>query len=161
MDTELAQLSFETGEFLRSRNLRLCTAESCTGGWIGEVVTATAGSSNWFDRGFVTYSDQAKEELLGVSPTVIRESGAVSEAAVRLMVSGALERSNADLALAVSGIAGPGGGTEAKPVGTVCFGWGRRGEPVHAASHRFAGDREAVRRQAVIHALKTLMRLYE
>ncbi|MCB1956563.1 MAG: nicotinamide-nucleotide amidohydrolase family protein [Rhodocyclaceae bacterium] len=161
MDTELAQLSFETGEFLRDRGLTLCTVESCTGGWIGELVTATAGSSNWYDRGFITYSNDAKCELLGVDPALLREHGAVSEEVVRAMVSGGLERSNADLVLAVSGVAGPGGGTETRPVGMVCFAWIRRDDPVHSATLRFQGDRESVRRQAVIHALRTLKRLYE
>jgi len=161
MDSELAQLSFETGEFLRDRGLRLCTVESCTGGWIGELVTATAGSSNWYDRGFITYSNDAKIELLGVDPALIRQHGAVSEETVKAMVAGALERCSADLVLAVSGIAGPGGGSEARPVGTVCFAWIRRDDPVHAATMRFNGDRESVRKQAVIHALRTLKRLYE
>ncbi|MCB1917405.1 MAG: CinA family protein [Rhodocyclaceae bacterium] len=161
MDPELAQLSFETGEFLRDRNFRLCTVESCTGGWIGELVTATAGSSNWYDRGFITYSNDAKVELLGVDPGLLRTYGAVSEEAVRAMVLGGLERSNADLVLAVSGIAGPGGGTGERPVGTVCFAWTRRDDPAHTATLRFSGDRQAVRRQAVMHALRTLQRLYE
>jgi len=161
MDSELAQISFETGEFLRDRGLRLCTVESCTGGWIGELVTATAGSSNWYDRGFITYSNDAKIELLGVDPALIRQHGAVSEETVKAMVNGGLERSSADLVVAVSGIAGPGGGGDERPVGTVCFAWIRRDDPVHTATMRFSGDREAVRRQTVIHALRTLKRLYE
>ena len=161
MDQELAQLSVETGEFLHARSLRLATVESCTGGWIGEVITATAGSSTWFDRGFISYSNDAKIEMLGVDPALLREHGAVSEATVRALVVGALERSNSDVALAVSGIAGPAGGSAAKPVGTVCFAWGRRDQAVHAATQNFSGDREKVRRQTVIHALRTLMRLYE
>ena len=161
MDTELAQLSFEIGEFLRNRSLRLCTVESCTGGWIGELVTATAGSSNWYDRGFVTYSNDAKIECLGVDPALLREHGAVSEQTVRAMIAGALERSNADLAVAVSGIAGPAGGSDDKPVGSVCFAWGKRDQPIIAGSQHFDGDRESVRRQSVMHALRTLMRLYE
>ncbi|MCB1911304.1 MAG: nicotinamide-nucleotide amidase [Zoogloeaceae bacterium] len=160
MDAELAELSFQTGEFLRNRGWRLATAESCTGGWVAEVVTATAGSSSWFDRGFITYSDDAKRELLGVDPAVLRNSGAVSEATVKEMVTGALERSCAEVAVAISGIAGPSGGSEEKPVGTVCFAWGRKDSPAQAATQRFTGDREAVRRQAVIHALKTLARIY-
>ena len=160
MDAELAELSFQTGDFLRSRGWRLATAESCTGGWVAEVVTATAGSSNWFDRGFITYSNDAKRELLGVDPSVLRSAGAVSEETVKEMVAGALERSCAEVALATSGIAGPGGGSDEKPVGTVCFAWGHRDSPAQASTQRFAGDREAVRRQAVIHALKTLARIY-
>ena len=160
MDAELAELSFQTGEFLRRRGWRLATAESCTGGWVAEVVTATAGSSSWFDRGFITYSDDAKRELLGVDPAVLREAGAVSEATVKEMVTGTLERSSAEIALAISGIAGPSGGSEGKPVGTVCFAWGRKDSPAQTATQRFTGDREAVRRQAVMHALKTLARIY-
>lgn len=124
MDAELAALSRRLGEALRACGWKLATAESCTGGWIAEAVTATAGSSDWFDRGFVTYSNDAKSEMLEVSPVTLVEHGAVSEATVREMVAGALAHSRADVAVAVSGIAGPTGGSAAKPVGTVCLGWG-------------------------------------
>lgn len=153
MDTELAALSRQIGEFLQRRGWMLATAESCTGGWIAEVVTATAGSSAWFDCGFVTYSNAAKERLLGVSAATLAGHGAVSEATVAEMVAGALAGSRADVAVAVSGIAGPTGGTPAKPVGTVCIGWGRRGEIPRTVTRHYPGDREAVRRQTVVEAL--------
>lgn len=158
MDKELEGLSVRLGEVLRARKLMLACAESCTGGWVSEVVTATAGSSQWFERGFVTYSNAAKQELLGVRADTLRQDGAVSEAVVREMAAGALRRSHAQVALAISGIAGPGGGSPGKPVGTVCFAWVLQGgEPV-AETRRLSGDREAVRLQSVIHALRGLLR---
>lgn len=157
MDDELNALSRDVGAALSRHGWRLATAESCTGGWIAAVVTATAGSSAWFERGFVTYSNEAKTELLGVTGHTLATHGAVSEATVCEMASGALAASHADVALAVSGIAGPGGATADKPVGIVCFAWGRRGAAPTAETHRFAGDREAVRRQAVVHALQGLV----
>lgn len=159
MNYELAQQAREVAAQLRSRQLKLAAAESCTGGWIAKILTDIAGSSDWFDRGFVTYSNQAKQEMLGVNPETLAAYGAVSEAVVREMASGALAHSQADLALSVSGIAGPGGGSAEKPVGTVWFGWqGRGGEPV-AARYCFDGDREAVRRQAVLTALQGVLKL--
>jgi nicotinamide-nucleotide amidase len=157
MDTELETLSADVGTWLAARGARLASAESCTGGWIAEVVTATAGSSAWFDCGFVTYSNEAKQDLLRVSAATLARAGAVSEDVVREMVAGALARSRADFALAVSGVAGPGGGTAAKPVGMVCFAWGgRHGAPRSETAH-FSGDRESVRRQAVVRALRGMM----
>lgn len=157
MDAELNALSREIGAWLAKSGAKLACAESCTGGWVAEVVTATAGSSAWFDCGFVTYSNDAKQTLLDVSAATLKDHGAVSEQTVQEMVAGTLARSRADLALAISGIAGPGGGTAGKPVGMVCFAWGsRRGELCSETLH-LAGDREAVRRQAVIHALRGLM----
>lgn len=161
MDNELNALSAATGALLLERGWMLATAESCTGGWIAEVITATAGSSRWFDCGIVSYSNAAKQSLLGVSPDTLREHGAVSEQTVREMASGAIARSHAELALAVSGIAGPGGAAPGKPVGTVCFAWASRGRPPLSETLRFDGDREAVRRQTVIHALKALPRLID
>jgi len=157
MDRELDTLSADVGRWLLARGRTLATAESCTGGWIAEVVTATAGSSGWFDRGFVTYSNEAKLDMLGVSPVTLAAHGAVSEETVQEMVIGALAASRADVALAVSGIAGPTGGSPAKPVGMVCFAWGMAGELPRAATRHFAGDREAVRRQAVVFALRELL----
>lgn len=154
MDPQLEQLSRQAGEALLARRWLLATAESCTGGWVAKVITDIAGSSQWFDRGFVTYTNAAKQDMLGVQSATLDRHGAVSEATVAEMVAGALSQSRADLALAISGIAGPGGGTATKPVGTVCFAWGRRGDPVLAGTERFDGDREAVRRQSVIHALR-------
>ena len=157
MDAELATLSAEVGTWLSRAGWKLACAESCTGGWIAEVVTATAGSSEWFDCGFVTYSNDAKQDLLAVSGETLAKAGAVSEETVREMVAGCFARSRADVALAVSGIAGPGGGSAAKPVGLVCFAWGRRGAAIHCETRRFGGDRESVRRQAVVFALRHMM----
>lgn len=153
---ELDVLSAGVGQWLTDRRWTLATAESCTGGWISSVVTATAGSSAWFDRGFVTYSYAAKEDMLGVARGTLTRFGAVSEEVVREMVTGALTASAADVALAVSGIAGPGGATPDKPVGTVCFAWALRGSGCVSETVHFAGDREAVRLQAVQHALDAL-----
>lgn len=150
-------LSAAVGVWLSARGLALVTAESCTGGWIAQVMTETAGSSAWFERGFVTYSNAAKEDLLDVSPDTLACEGAVSEATVREMVLGALKHSRADVAIAVSGIAGPGGGSAAKPVGTVCLAWCRRGAAAHSETRHFPGDRHAVRRATVIHALQALI----
>ena len=160
MDADLDTLSRQVGEHLLARGWRLATAESCTGGWVAEVVTATAGSSGWFDCGFITYSNDAKCALLGVSPMTLARHGAVSEPTTAAMVRGTLERAEADLALSISGIAGPGGGSADKPVGTVCFGWGRTGESPQTVTCHFDGDREAVRRQAVVFALTELIRRY-
>nr|MBL8455910.1 CinA family protein [Zoogloeaceae bacterium] len=159
MDDELSALSAATGTLLGERGWLLATAESCTGGWIAQVVTATAGSSSWFDCGFVSYSNAAKQSLLGVAPATLLEHGAVSEQTVREMASGAIARSRAQVALAVSGIAGPGGAVPGKPVGTVCFAWALPDGTLIAETHRFAGDREAVRHQTVVHALQSLPRL--
>lgn len=161
LDPQLDTLSRLVGEHLAARGWRLATAESCTGGWVAEVVTATAGSSGWFDCGFITYSNDAKCALLGVSPMTLARHGAVSEPTTAAMVRGTLERAEADLALSISGIAGPGGGSADKPVGTVCFGWGRTGESPQTATCRFDGDRAAVRRQAVVFALTELLRRFQ
>ena len=156
-DPHLDALSRLVGEHLAARGWRLATAESCTGGWVAEVVTATAGSSGWFDSGFITYSNDAKCALLGVSPMTLARHGAVSEATVSEMAAGALARSRADLAVAVSGVAGPGGGSAAKPVGTVCLAWARRGAPTATTTVHLAGDRAAVRRQTVLLALQGVL----
>jgi nicotinamide-nucleotide amidase len=153
----LEALAARLGEALESRGLVLATAESCTGGWVAECVTSVAGSSDWYDRGFVTYSDASKEELLGVRRATLERHGAVSEETAREMAAGALARSRAALAVAVTGIAGPGGGTPAKPVGTVCFAWAARGRPPRSATRSFAGDRAGVRRQSVVAALEGVL----
>ncbi|UTW10274.1 CinA family protein [Marinobacterium rhizophilum] len=140
-----------------ARNWVLVTAESCTGGWVAQELTALAGSSGWFDGGFVTYSNAAKSRMLGVSGELIERDGAVSEAVVRAMAEGARSQSGAQLAVSISGIAGPGGGTELKPVGTVWFGWACEGRGTEAQCHRLAGDRATVRRQAVEIALQGLL----
>ncbi len=154
---ELEALAVAVGEALLQRGERLATAESCTGGWIGQCCTAIAGSSNWFDRGFITYSNEAKQDMLGVPRQNLRSEGAVSEATAGAMVQGAIARSRAQWALAVSGIAGPSGGTPAKPVGTVCFAWAGPEDWVALETCHFAGDREAVRAQTVAHALAVLL----
>ena len=135
----------------------LATAESCTGGWIAKVLTDLPGSSDWFGYGIVSYSNPAKQELLGVSAVTLVEHGAVSEQVVREMAEGALKQGNADVAVAVSGVAGPSGGSPDKPVGTVWFAWAGPGSALHSELRQFPGDREAVRRQAVAVALEGVL----
>lgn len=158
MDTALRDLALRAGAALQAAGLTLATAESCTGGGIGAVVTMIAGSSAWYEGGFVTYSNGAKQALLGVPAEVLARHGAVSEATVTAMVEGTLSRLPADLGVAVSGVAGPGGGTAAKPVGMVCIAWGGRGTGIEARTFHFPGDRDAVRRQTVIEALEGVIR---
>ncbi|TDB29587.1 CinA family protein [Stenotrophomonas sp. ATCM1_4] len=155
-DFDLDQLAAQLGERLRAARDHVVTAESCTGGWIAKAMTGVAGSSDWFDSGMVVYSYEAKQALLGVSPQTLESHGAVSRETVIEMVSGALVRSGASVAVAVTGIAGPGGGSEDKPVGTVWIGWKRRGGYTRAELFHFEGDREAVRRQTVGAALRGL-----
>ena len=152
-DAELLMLAGEVATEVEQRKLMLVTAESCSGGWIAKTLTDLPGSSAWFDAGVVTYSYEAKEALLGVNPRTLEHAGAVSEETVLEMVSGALARFGAGVAVAVTGIAGPSGGTPGKPVGTVWIGWKRRGGYGHARLFHFPGDREAVRRQTVAAAL--------
>lgn len=156
MNSTTFQLAIKVGNRLREVRLYLTTAESCTGGGIASAITDVSGSSAWFDRGFVSYSNMAKTEMLGVPPALIDRYGAVSEQTARAMAEGALRHSRAQIALSVTGIAGPGGGTEEKPVGTVCFGWA-----VHHTSktetRRFKGERDAVRQQTIEHALRELL----
>jgi nicotinamide-nucleotide amidase len=152
-DAELLVLAGAVATEVEQRKLMLVTAESCSGGWIAKTLTDLPGSSAWFDAGVVTYSYEAKEALLGVNPRTLEHAGAVSEETVLEMVSGALARFGAGVAVAVTGIAGPSGGTPGKPVGTVWIGWKRRGGYGHARLFHFPGDREAVRRQTVAAAL--------
>ncbi|MCK9380358.1 MAG: nicotinamide-nucleotide amidohydrolase family protein [Sulfuritalea sp.] len=159
MDADLVALSEAVGAACLQRRLLLATAESCTGGWVAQVITHTAGSSAWFERGFVTYSNEAKIEMLGVRPETLQQFGAVSPETAAEMVAGALTNSKALIALAITGIAGPTGGSPGKPVGTVSFAWCRAGETAETDTAVFAGDREAIRRQAVVHALRGLLRL--
>lgn len=142
---------------LTRTGVMVVTAESCTGGALAAALTSVAGSSVWFERGFVTYSNGAKQELLGVPAAVLAKEGAVSAATAELMVAGALAQSRAEFAISITGIAGPGGGTWTKPVGTVWFGFGRRGASARSEAARFSGDRDAVRRQSVAHALRRLL----
>lgn len=157
-DTELEQLARRLGAVAVARGGRLVLAESCTGGWLAKLVTDIPGSSAWFDRGFVTYTNAAKEEVLHVSANTLAEHGAVSAATVEAMVVGALHAApGADLALAVSGIAGPSGGSRDKPVGLVWFAWARRGHPAVVRCAQFEGDRDQVRREAVRVALEGMI----
>jgi nicotinamide-nucleotide amidase len=150
------ELARKVGEALKARGLKLVTAESCTGGWVAMALTALAGSSDWFERGYVTYSNEAKREALGVSADTLRRRGAVSEETAREMAAGALARSHGQVALAITGIAGPTGGSADKPVGTVCFAWAD-GSNIRSETRRFDGDRESVRRQSVVHALQGVL----
>ncbi len=160
MTDAITELAARVGAALKTGQATLATAESCTGGGIAEAVTRIAGSSAWFERGWVTYSNRAKAVELGVSPEVIRSDGAVSEAVVRAMAEGARARAGTDWAVAVSGVAGPDGGSPDKPVGTVWLAWAGAGS-VHAARCLFAGDRAAVREQTVVQALAGLLALIE
>lgn len=150
-------LAQEVGQVLKQKGLMLATAESCTGGWVAQTVTSVAGSSEWFDRGFVTYTNIAKREMLGVTTATLTRHGAVSERTARAMAEGALERSRAQVALAVTGIAGPAGGTPGKPVGTVWFAWAAKKRATASRMYMFSGDRQAIRRQAVATALAGLL----
>ncbi|MGN6512140.1 MAG: CinA family protein [Lysobacteraceae bacterium] len=155
-DAALHAQAERLGTRLRAARLVLVTAESCTGGWIAKTATGVAGSSDWFDCGMVAYSYEAKQALLGVRPETLEQFGAVSRETVVEMVSGALAHSGASVAVAVTGIAGPGGGTADKPVGTVWIAWKRRGGYPTAELFHFDGDRDAVRRQTVAAALEGL-----
>lgn len=150
-------LAVALGKALQARGLRVATAESCTGGLAAGAITDVPGSSGWFERGFVTYTNEAKIELLGVAVGTIEAHGAVSESTAREMAEGAISHSHADMAVAITGVAGPDGGTAAKPVGMVCFAWARRGGRVEAATRHFAGDRDAVRQASVDAALRGLI----
>ena len=159
-DARLLKLAREVGMWLAARDEKLATAESCTAGWIAKAVTDVAGSSEWFIAGLATYSDDAKTALLGVPAALLKSEGAVSKAVVEAMAQGALERTGADRAAAVSGIAGPAGGTEEKPVGMVWFAWARRDGDEFVFKtrvERFQGDREGIRRQTVARALTGVM----
>ena len=159
-DAGLQSLAESVGARMGAVRQTLVTAESCTGGWIAKTVTDLAGSSEWFDCGIVAYSYEAKQALLSVNPRTLEAHGAVSRETVIEMVSGALVHSGAGVAIAVTGIAGPGGGTPDKPVGTVWIGWKRRGGYPRAEVFQFDGDREAVRRQTVAAALAGVDRLF-
>ncbi len=156
MDHELFILAQVVGQALQSQQKSLVTAESCTGGWIAQALTDVPGSSLWFDRGFVTYSNAAKIQMLGVKPETLQRFGAVSAQTVTEMVIGALLHSDADVAIAVTGIAGPSGGTEEKPVGTVFIAWASKVAGYKVLQQCFSGDRQDIRRQTVLMALKGL-----
>lgn len=161
---QIVALARELGTHLLAQHLVIATAESCTAGGIAYAITQTPGSSQWFDRGFVTYSNASKQQMLGVSTAYLRDFGAVSEPVARAMALGALTQSQAQIAVAVTGVAGPSGGTPEKPVGMVCFAWAIKRDPssapwVRTATRRFAGDRAAVRTQAIVEALDGLIGL--
>lgn len=155
-DREMMQLSQQLGEALCQLGATVTTAESCTGGWVAKMITDIAGSSAWFERGFVTYSNEAKQQMIGVDGATLEAHGAVSEPVVRQMALGALNAAAATWAVSVSGIAGPDGGSAQKPVGTVWFGIANDQGEVRTYLQNFPGDREAVRRQATVFALQTL-----
>jgi len=159
-DTVVHQLAIRVGNKLREGRLMLATAESCTGGMVAAAVTDISGSSGWFERGFVTYSNLAKSEMIGVPAEMIEKHGAVSEPVARAMAEGALRNSRAQVSLSITGVAGPGGGTPEKPVGMVSFGWSNR---LHTSVETlvFKGDREQIRVQAAAHALRGLLALLD
>jgi nicotinamide-nucleotide amidase len=154
---ETSHIVHKLGEALLAKGWMLTCAESCTGGGIAAAITEVAGSSQWFDRGFVTYSNQAKQDMLGVAQATLGNHGAVSEQTVQEMVAGALSRSEAQVSVAVSGIAGPGGGSTEKPVGTVCIAWQVDGEAPIVQTEYFKGDRKSIRKQTVHSALQGLL----
>ncbi|MHB8744116.1 MAG: CinA family protein [Sulfuricaulis sp.] len=154
---DIDMLAQEVGRVLKKHGLMLATAESCTGGWVAQAITSVAGSSEWFDRSFVAYTNLAKREMLGVNTTILSRHGAVSEQTARAMAEGALANSHAQIALAITGIAGPGGGTPEKPVGTVFFAWAGKKRNTQNHKHIFIGDRQSVRRLSVVMALQGLI----
>jgi nicotinamide-nucleotide amidase len=157
---DIIDLATKVGRALETRRLALATAESCTGGGVSQAVTEIAGSTGWFECGFVVYSNASKTEMLEVPAALIAQFGSVSEEVAAAMAEGALANSNADVAVSTTGIAGPSGAVPGKPVGTVCFGWAR-GDTTHTERLVFAGDRKSVREQTVAHALQGLLRFIE
>ena len=157
VESEIGVLVEKLASALQSKNWRLVVAESCTGGWISKVCTDLAGSSAWFDRGFISYSYPAKVEMLGVDSETLETQGAVSAAIAAQMALGARKHSGVEAALAVTGIAGPGGGTADKPVGTVWFAWSLEGYKVSTEAVLFDGDRKVIRQNTVLHALEGLL----
>ncbi len=154
MDNELLEIARQLGQLLKLNEKKIATAESCTGGWIAQVITEISGSSAWFDRGFVTYSNAAKMQMLGVNPETLDKFGAVSAETATEMGNGALAHSDADCAIAVTGIAGPDGGTAQKPVGTVFIAWAYKNKPVKVIQQKLTGNRHDIRRQTVKIALE-------
>lgn len=153
---DIDRLAAEVGALLKKTGVKLALAESCTGGWVAQAITAVPGSSAWFDRGFVTYSNESKIEMLGVATATLAHHGAVSEAVVREMAQGAIRHSRAHVSVAISGVAGPDGGTPDKPVGTVWFAWGQKLGYAEAVRHQLTGDRATVRARSVLIALDGL-----
>lgn len=160
-DEQLAAAGDALGQLLERKRRMIVTAESCTGGWVAKVLTDRAGSSAYTEGGLVTYSNAAKQAVLGVAEDTLIQHGAVSEPVVREMVAGAVRLTGADVAVAISGVAGPGGGSDAKPVGTVWFAWGTGEDQTQASLQCFPGDRDEVRRQAVLFVLEEVTRFVE
>jgi nicotinamide-nucleotide amidase len=161
-DVALLELARQTGQILMDHGLKLTSAESCTGGWIGQAVTAIPGSSAWYDRGFITYSNLSKQQMLHVQPQTLTQFGAVSEQTAREMAQGARIMSQAQIAVSVTGIAGPTGGSTEKPVGTICFAWVLENDAMLVSKSKtryFHGDREVIRRQSVVTALQGVLEL--
>ena len=158
-EDDITVMAQKMGRVARRRGIMIATAESCTGGGIAAAITRVPGSAKWFDRGFVTYHNLAKHQMLGVREATLHRYGAVSEAVARQMAAGALRRSQADVSVSVTGIAGPGGGSKEKPVGTVWFAWAAKGAEVQSRMFRFKGDRYEVRRQTVAMALQGIIDL--
>ncbi len=156
-DEDLKQLTLQVAHALRQGNKMLTTAESCTGGWVAKCCTDIAGSSTWFERGFVSYSNQSKQDMLGVKTETLSAFGAVSKQTVLEMAQGALKHTNTNISVAISGIAGPDGGSDDKPVGTVWFAWATKNS-AKSELHHFSGDRDAIRRQAVATALEGIIK---
>ncbi len=154
MDNELFELAQQLGQLLKSKEKKIATAESCTGGWIAQIITEVSGSSAWFDRGFVTYSNAAKMQMLGVKSETLDKFGAVSTQTATEMADGALAHSDADCAIAVTGIAGPDGGTAEKPVGTVFIAWAYKNQNIKVVQKKLMGNRHQIRRQTVKIALQ-------
>ena len=157
MDTELLELAEQLGRSLKSKGEKIATAESCTGGWIAQIITEVPGSSAWFDRGFVTYSNLAKVQMLAVKPETLEKFGAVSAETAIEMVNGALANSDADCAIAVTGIAGPDGGTSEKPVGTVYIAWKSKSKGSKVIKKQLSGDRHQIRAQTVKIAIEGVL----
>lgn len=158
LEAMLTKLAAELGGALKTYNLKLVLAESCTGGMVAEVITRIGGSSAWFDRGFVTYSNQAKIDMLGVLPETLEKFGAVSEEVAVEMVLGALKLSHSQIAGSITGIAGPDGGSAQKPVGTVCFAWTNSNQPISMTTQKFAGNRQQIRQQATAFLMQQLIK---
>lgn len=158
---KLQLLAQDVGQTLIARSYKLATAESCTGGWVAKIITDVNGSSAWYECSLVTYSNQAKHDLLGVETSILQQHGAVSQPVVKAMVLGLLDRCDADLGISISGIAGPGGGSDEKPTGTVWIAWARPGQVIESVRFHFDGDRDAVRRQAVEQAFKGIQRMLD
>ncbi len=161
MQKKIHDIAQRLGQVLQDKGWQVATAESCTGGWVAEAITSVAGSSAWFGYGYVSYANEAKQQMLGVKAETLAQNGAVSEAVVIEMADGACRNASAELSVAISGIAGPDGGSPEKPVGTVWLAWSQEGQPTQAQVCHFTGDRCAIRQQAVVTALSGLLRLAE